>query len=194
MCLTLSAAEVTIFGQSAKDFISENSTLITITPGPQKITMFNISKAGIVCEFGEFSNTLNSSDCVKTTITNNPPRLTAGSITINTSSAELAGSIVGKNEIFLSAENFSFQPLTAFGTNGKFILNFTRPCSLITSVTLAPSNIRTTFDDEALAIRSVWGNFTDEPSSEGQTIHILGYPEISIQFNRAAIAELLLLK
>ncbi|MDP3641519.1 MAG: hypothetical protein Q8R43_03720, partial [Alphaproteobacteria bacterium] len=70
-------------------------------------------------------------------------------------------------------------------------LNFTNPLSLIKSLTMEPSDITVTHGGEKLHIGSVWGDFTGAPSSDEQIIHLIGYTSIVVEFNPAAIAELL---
>lgn len=184
------ADDVTILGIPAKRFTSGNVE-ITITPDLKEITMLNISKAGVVCQTGGFSNAPDARVCVKTMFAENPPNLISGAFTVAPTSTQLGGSIVGKNHISISAENFSLQTLTVLGTNGQTVLNFTHPLSLIKSITLAPPNITAPFNGSELHIGSVWGKFTGVPSSDAQIIHFIGYPSIKIEFNPAAIAELL---
>lgn len=185
------AADVTILGVPARQLISSSGVKMTITPASNEITMLNISTKGIEGETGGFTGTSDASACVKDMFAENPPRLVAGSFTTASASARLGGSIVGKSELTISAERFSFQPLTVFGTNGEFTLNFTNSHSLIKSLTMTPSNITAPFNGEELHIGSVWGDFTGAPSSEEQIIHLIGYPSITIEFNPAGIAEVL---
>ncbi|MDP3936015.1 MAG: hypothetical protein Q8Q56_03410 [Alphaproteobacteria bacterium] len=184
------ADEATIFGVPAIVMTTEGA-IVALKANPNEITMLNILKTGVKGQTGGFSNNPDTIDCVKTMFAENPPSLVAGSFMSKSSAARLGGSIVGKSQTTISAESFSFQPLTVFGTNGQFTPNFTNPHSLIKSITLDSSNITVNYNGEELHIGSVWGDFTGAPSSDAQIIHFVGYHRITIQFNPETIAELL---
>lgn len=191
----LSASDVTILNVPIEKFMSQlisrtdQSTTIRNSIYDE-ITMLEISKKGMFYQLKSLSKIPDPEKLVKRTWAENPPHQVADSFTTSSASARLEGSIVGKNNISISAESFSFQDLTVFGTNGNVTLNFNNPKSLIKSITFGTSDIATTSKGEELHIGSVWGDFTGVPSSDAQRIHFIGYPKISIQFNLAAIAEL----
>lgn len=183
---TPSAADVKIFGVPARELVSSADIKMTITSKPHEIKMLNISNAGVKGKTGEFSNAPDARDCVKKMFAETPPRLVAGSFTIVSASARLGGSIVGKSQTTISAESFSFQPLTVFGTNGQFTLNFINPLSLIKSLTMKPSDITATHGGEELHIGSVWGKFA---GITGDSIHCVGYGRVTVTFDLDKLAK-----
>jgi hypothetical protein len=198
MALTLCAVstpsaadDVIILGTPAKDLIAESNDEIIINPQPIHIAVLNISEKGIKVQAGVFSEKTDTTDHIKSMFAQNTLRLVTESFTTTSASNELEGSIIGRNQISISAEKFRFPDKTIFGTNGQTTLHFMNPHSLIKSITLASSNITVTSNGKELHIGSVWGNFDGTPSSDPQIIYLAGYPSIEVVINLEALAELL---
>ncbi len=187
------ADDIKLFGISAEARMTRGTKTLRIIHEPTNILVLGISGKGLTEANASFEHHPDSTSLILGLFRQQPPQMVVErTLTIETREAvSLGGSIVGKNQITLSAESFEFQQLTVFGTNGTITLNFTDPSSLIKSITLDTSNIAITSKGEELHIGSVWGDFTGVPSSNSQLIHILGYSSFKIEFNPAAIAELL---
>lgn len=151
------ADAIEILGVSGRSLMGLESVSMDLGPSPEAITMLNISKTGVAGKNGRFSTASDTITLVKNIFKENPPCIVANSFTTETTSAGLGRSIVGRNQLTISAENFVFQLLTVFGTNGQLTLNFKHPQSLIKSITLAPSDIKTSLNDQELHIGSIWG-------------------------------------
>ena len=186
---SFAAEEMTIFGDSAKSFKGTKDTIVILTPTPYEIAVLNISKAGIKPQRAILSDTPDTADYLKTVFLRNGFCITGPVFSITSRTAEWGGSIVGKNNISISADDFMLKKLTIFGTNGNVTLNFNNPKSLIKSITLGTSDIAITHRGEELHIGSVWGNFNGELSSEPQLIYILGYSVVEVEINPEAIAD-----
>ncbi|QOL20367.1 hypothetical protein [Candidatus Bodocaedibacter vickermanii] len=186
---SFAAEEMTIFGDSAKSFTDTEDKIVILKPNPNEIAVLNISKAGIKPQRAILSDTPDTADYLKTVFLRNGFCITVPVFSSTSRTAEWEGSIVGKNNISISADDFRIKKLTIFGTNGNVTLSFNNPKSLIKSITLGTSDIPITSRGEELHIGSIWGSFNGELSSEPQLIHILGYSLIEVEINPEAIAD-----
>lgn len=193
---TQASNDVRIFGLPAPEalsyFMSNSEKPFKLDLGTKSsIHMITISKNGLKAGGGTIADEETPAQIVLRAFNLNPPQLKGGELTMTCRELNMGGGCLGRKGITLTAGSFIISPFTVWATNGNVALKFSNPNSLITSVTLPESAIKSKLDNDDLKIGAIWGTFDGVPSDGEQTIYLVGYPSIEVSINPKAIIELL---